>query len=308
MKSIISSVFFILILFKLSASEEVHWIKDLEKAKQVSSRNKNLIVVLVKDDSVWSQKLESLIADLGSLEKNTPSYTLCLLSDEFSKAGRPSILLMHPKYGLIAKMGYVPIDVDGFDNYIKEQVNNFEKIKDVALNAKNFDSKELEKAFLLSKQMESEAFREELFEEGLKRSDTAFFAFEKYEMLINKFPYEDERIKDVKEEIKSKDPKNIQKYHLKLAMLDFLMLAQRDYDEKDVIRPLIDYVNLNGEKDKKSLWKIYMTISQFFLGKKNYKEALIYARESNKKAPRSVKKHIQSSIQYLRRIVNTHNK
>ena len=308
MKPIISSIFFILTLFKLSASEEVHWIKDLEKAKQVSSRNKNLIVVLVKDDSAWSQKLERLIADFGSLEKNIISYTLCVLSGEFSKVDKPTILLMHPKYGLIAKMGYIPVDASSFDNYIKEQVNNFEKIKDVALNAKNFDSKELEKAFLLSKQMEGEAFQEELFEEGLKRSDTAFFVFEKYEMLINKFQYEDERIEDVKEEIRTKDPKNIQKYHLKLAMLDFLILSQRDYDEKDVIRPLIDYVSLYGEKDKKNLWKIYMTISQFFLGKKNYKQALNYARESNKKAPRSIKKHIQSSIQYLRRVVNTHNR
>jgi len=310
MKSIISSVFFILILLKVFANEEVHWLKDLEKAKQVSARNKNLIVILIKDDSFWSQKLERLIAGFGALGKNNLSYTLCMLSlEEISKVyNGPAILLIHPKYGLIAKIGYIPIDAGGLDDYIKEMVNNFEKIKTVALNAKNFDSKELEKAFLLSKEMESVGFQEELLEEGLKRSDTAFFAFEKYEMLINKFPYEDERIKNAKEEIRSKDPKNIQKYHLKLAMLDFLTLSKAGYDAKAVIKPLTDYASLCGEKDKQNLWKIYMTISQFFLGKKSYRESLNYAREANKKAPRSVKKYIQSSIQYLRRKVNIHKK
>ncbi len=306
MKSIISSVFFILMIFKAQANEEVHWFKDLEKAKQVSIRNKNLILVLSSDNSFWSQKLKRLITEFAALEKNGSTYTFCTLSKAHIKG--PGILLMHPKYGLIAEIGYIPVDAVGFNNHIKKLVDDFEKVKGIALNAKNFDSKELEKAFLLSKQMGSSVFQEELLEEGLKRLDTAFFAFEKYETLINRFPYYDERINDVKEEIRTKDPKNIQKYHLKLAMLDFLTLAKSGYKSEEVIKPLIDYINLYGEKDKKNLWKVYMTASQFFLGKKNYNESLNYAREANKKAPRSVKKHIQSLIKYLRRKINTRNK
>ena len=311
MKSIISSVFFILIFFEIQAGEEVSWFKDLEKAQQVSSRNKNLILVFANDNSYWSQKLKGVITDFAALKKNETAYTFCMLfSNDLSKTyiKDPGILLMHPKYGIITKIGYIPVDAVGFDNYIKKVVEDFERIKAIALNAKNFDSKELEKAFLLSKQMGSKVFQEELLEEGLKRFDTAFFAFEKYETLINRFPYYDERITDVKEEIRSKDPKNIQKYQLKLAMLDFLTLAKAGYDSEEVIKPLVDYANLYGEKDKKSLWKIYMTISQFFLGKKDYNKSLIYAREANKKAPRSVKKHIQSLVKYLRRKINTRNK
>jgi hypothetical protein len=305
MKTIITAIFFILASLKIIAKDDAIWLKNIEKAKQVSCRNKNLIILVVKDKSKWGQKLEKLVVDYSTKENKAALYTFCTIDEkEFIKEDlNPTlkIILMHPKYGVIANMGYLPFEVKEFDNYLNSQIKNFETIKDVALNVKNFDSKELEKTYLLSKQMGCSAFQTLIQEEGNNRSDTAFFSFERYEMLIHKFSYDDERVKIARKEVEEKDYKNIQKYHLKLAMLDFLNLAKEDKALSLVIQPLVYYINLYGEKDKKNLWKVYMTISQFFLGKKEYSKALEYARLSNKKAPRSVKKHIQSSIKYLRR-------
>ena len=313
MKTIITSVFFILTsVMPTVAKDNDFWCKDLENAKQLGVQNKNLIVMVVKDSSYWSEKLEMLVRDFSHVNKNATKYTFCtLFSDSFSDPilkHVPNIVLMHPEDGIIARIGYMPMDMTNLENYIKTQVKNFDKIKETALNAKKYDSNELEKAFLLSKQIGCSAFQNQLIEEGSKRLDTAFFAFEKYEEVLNKFSYDDERVKFFREEVELKDPKNIQKYHLKIAILDFLKLSDGNYEPKNIIKPLLNYIEVHGQKDRKSMWKIYMTISQFFLGKKDYYQSLYYARLSHKKAPRSVKKHVQASIKYLRRKVNIYSK
>jgi len=295
--------FFLFFIHHIFAKEEILWLTDLEKAKQVGKRQKKIIIVVLQDQSSWSKKMEKIFSDPVFSEGGL-NFTFCKLA-ESKENDLPKIVMMHPKDGVIAKMGYLPLHADEVSDFLLAQVENYEQIKQVALNAKNYNSKQIEKAYLLSKEVGCEAFTQKLFEEGLQCLDTAFFAFEKYEELSEKFSPSDERVKSLRAEVINKDPKNIQNYHLRLAVLDFYHLAKMAVQPEVAIAPLLEYIGEYGSKDRENIWKVHMTISQYYLGKKDFVNSLKYARLSYKKAPRSVKTHIQLSIKYLRRKVNT---
>lgn len=278
----------------LFSQEKIAWYQNLEKAKSIAMKGKKPLLVFFADSSICAQKMQEIFQAPSFQDKGRDLFTFCLLDTK----ELPKVVLIDPEYGRITKMGYIPSSKVDYLQLMQEKIQIYLQIKKAASRPNEYN---LEKIYTQALKLDCEYFQEKLLEAGLKQDKGIFFLLAQYENLLKKYPLYHQNLQRIQEEIEKKDPKNLQKGHLKIAMLHFQTLALQGAPTKEVVAPLIEYVQKFQKKDRKNLWKVYLTISQYLSVQKKYPKALTYARLSYKEAPKEAKKNILSCIKYLKK-------
>jgi protein disulfide-isomerase len=287
----------ILFCFNILYAETITWYSNLEKAKQIALKSKKPLLIFYKDQSSWSFKMEKLFEDPFFQKKAKSLFAFCKLDKKSSNSSfAPKITLLDLDYDVITEVGYMPFSSEKYLAYLQEKIVNYLQIKQVALSSKSID---LKKAYLNAIELGCLHFQKEILNKGVSQN-IPFFLLAKFESLLQASSMEDAEMFAIKEQMQKLDPKNLQKLHYGIAILEFQKLAFSPAGEKEVIVPLLNYIEQYGKKDKKDLWKVHLTISQYLSGKKKYHKALFYCRESYKSAPKKIKRKILETIKYLK--------
>ena len=138
-----------------------------------------------------------------------------------------------------------------------------------------------------------------------KKQESVHFLLEKYQQYLQK--EKKEKAFAIKREIISRDPMNIHKAQLQLAIIDFHHLAKQDEKEDVAIQPLLSYINEYGKQDKESIWRLEMMICHFLSLKGNNEKALDHARLAFKVAPHIIKKRDSRNNYCIERTVRKLN-
>lgn len=113
----------------------------------------------------------------------------------------------------------------------------------------------------------------------------------------------DPEIKRLRKEILSRDPKNKDGAHLRLAILDFRVLSNRHKvrdNSNEAIEPLLEYVKEFKNKDKENIWQVEMMMAQYLFSRNKYELALNHAEASYETAPEIVKSEIGQTVEYMK--------
>jgi hypothetical protein len=195
-------------------------------------------------------------------------------------------------------MGYMTVGPEKYAKKILEIMELYTELKkkDLAF----LSSFDLKSAYERAKSWGNELLKEKALNAGLKKEDNLYFLFEKYLSLLKSGNKKE--ADDIKKQIIEADPNNIQNSCFRLALIDFEVLIKTKsiHEPEEIIKPLVEYINEYGKKDKDNLWRLEMVISQFLGSKGLFKDALRHARASCKAAPSIIRKEIVQTILYLK--------
>jgi hypothetical protein len=310
-------IFMFLVFFiNFSFSEEVDWVKDYKKAFIIAkNENKNVFVFFnsskepfcskKNDEKEFLKKINSffVLVDIDISEEALFNQNFIQnknLKKTYKIEEVPFVFILDEEEHVITKQSYSSLLERGSENLLKRlaDYNDFKKQKFSYLNIDD-----LIENYEKVKSLGFEGLKIKIIQEGMKNIEDPFFRLEQYALLLNNNDLME--AEELKKEIIANDPNNLKKGHLKLALIDFEFFAKdtRIKDPEVVIKPLVEYINLFGKKDKRDIWFLEMTISHFFNKKGLLKEALLHARVSYKTAPVSLRKDIAKIVLCLKKKV-----
>lgn len=265
----------------------------------------------------WSEKLErEILSDPAFLEPLREELQFVWLTcPEENKKCSPELQGLKTRYGVeefptlvlvtpyqeeMFKVGYLPLAPKEFASRLKQMVGDYRELFGRVENETPLTLEELEALYIKARDLKSAHYKEKLMKAGLAKDSGTFFLLEKYGELVD--AGKKQEAADLREQIIDRDPKNLKGSQLRLAIFDFQTRALR-LKRKDspftVVKPLVEYVEKFGEKDKENLWKVQMMMAQYLFAKNEVKEALSQAEASYQSAPEASKKEIAETINYL---------
>ncbi len=319
------SLSLIILLFSfLHGTDTYYWKEDYQKTISTAKESKKALIIafLGTDWCPWSEKLESDVLmkekfleglrdeaifvrlDFPEYGKGEVNKELARLKEKFKIAEFPTLLLLDEEENEIIKLGYMPMQPEEFSLYIKKMLADWSFVKKAtAAGCDLLKEDALESLYLKAKSSGFNGFKEEILEKGLALARGPFFVMEKYATLIEcGKKMSKPEMQTLRKEILKRDPHNKKGTQLKLAVLDFQVLANKKnqkYDPKVIIEPLKEYVKKFGAKDKENLWHVEMMMAQYLYSKKMVENALSHAKASYEAAPSDAKSEILETINYL---------
>lgn len=311
-----------------SDQQKYYWKENYQEAFALAKEGqKALLLVFVGSDwCPWSEKLqeevlvnETFLKELSNdvvfvwvdfpekLEQPEDKKSENLrLKNKFAVHEFPSLVLMDLSEQEITKLGYLPMPPQEFSVYLKGLLSHYRELQPLVEGPqlKDLNEVRLEEIYTKAQCSGFNRFKDMILEAGLKRNKGPFFLLEKYTTLLEcGKKKKDLEVQTLRDEIIKRDPKNEKGSHLRLALLDFQLLATK-YKKKDktetVVEPLMEYVKRFGSKDKENTWRVEMMIAQYLFSKKIIGSALEHAKASYDTAPDILKPEIEETIKYLK--------
>lgn len=324
MKNKVLLIFFIFFSFSNLSSEEVAkitWEKEYNEAKSIAKK-KNLPLLLFFSGSDWCPWCKKMKKDIfenpGFIEEVGDSFVFCVIDfsltkkdekdalkdslvKEYGVEGFPMVVLVDVNKGMISKVGYLPVDGREYALHLKELVKDYYQVEKTFKQSSSLSEKQWEQLDQTVKALGCPYYLQKVEKEGLEKCMGPYFLLEKYESALKNNGFSDPNSKVLREKIKQKDPHNVYGSHFRLAVLEFKILSKElSTDPKKVVEPLVQYISIFGDKDKKDLWKIHLLIAEYLFSKKESKAALYHAKLSFQNAPEIVRKDLAETIGYLR--------
>ena len=297
----VKKLFFLFIASaSLAFASDAFWAKDFEVAKKEAINTNRFLVLFFSGSSVE----EEIIRKEDFQEAVKPFFVFFKvdvsnekdLKENYNVRSSPALVIVHPQKGKIASLEYFLEDSTAYSKRLKDAIEQYKTIEKSLKD--QITEEDIELLYEKVKQLGCDFLQEKLFSLA---EDSTFVLFEKYSNLVMERGYFDKEAEEMRKKLKEKDPFNVKKIYLKLAILDFQALANDESVSFDrAVSPLLDYISNFRKKDKENVWKIEMMISQYFFSRGVFDKSLQHARLSYKAAPSSVRKHIAESITYIK--------
>lgn len=287
------SIIFLFLSGVLFASPQVT--KDYSKGRDIA-QGYDLPLALVFTGSDWSEHSKTLIEELFEKlpselifvqvdfpEINTQSEAILIqnrvLKEKYGVENFPTIVLLNSKEEEISRMGYPIKGVGDFGKHLKEVGRRYyllEKKFEEAKQSKKVG--ELKYCYEEARSMGAKSLARTILNMG--GDVVPELMLEKYITLRG--TEEGNALRAALNAIESKEIAS------RLALLDF--------QEKNSVKPLEQFIDEFGEKSADHCWKMHLVISEFIEDKE---EALEHAQVSHRFAPGEEKSNIAKVISRL---------
>ncbi len=298
------------------------WSEDFSKALNAAQKNGRplLLAFMGSGWCPWTEKLdreilsEPAFLDLGKNQMNLvwlncPSQRSATspqvqeLKTRYGVDELPTLVVISPSQEEMFRLGYLPLTPGEFAAHLETMIADYRQIqaKIDGQDLSNLPLDELETLYVKARELNNSRYLNNLMQQGLSKDIGTFFLLEKYtELLKNGNKPEAELLR---EKIIERDPKNLKGSQLRLAILDFQTKAQnlkKKANPRTAVKPLLEYLQKFGAKDKENVWKVEMMMAKFLFTKNEVKEALQHANASYNSAPEINKAEIAETIDYLK--------
>lgn len=239
--------------------------------------------------------------DLELIQQNTK------LKNRYKIRSFPTVIIMDHNEQEIDRLGYLKGGGKAYREKVFQVLKNFEIYKESIdkLNKGLSSQLDLESLYKTAKKLNSTEDVAKILNEGLKQN-SLFFLVEKYQALAEAGKRKTQKALSVKEKVLDSDPEDHEGWHYRLAVIDFQSNLKSASDEQNILstlKPLTDYLSRFGNTNNKNTWKIQITVAQTLLSHNRNKEALSYAKQSLRFAPKNRKSEILQAVRYIQNLI-----
>jgi protein disulfide-isomerase len=224
------------------------------------------------------------------------------LLKKYSVHGYPTLILINPQEQQIGITGYRPGGGQDYADHLLKMVNEYSDYKNKMSRLDNteYNGKDLKRLYQQSQELGLKADSAHIIERGIQSDLPHFFLAEQYRSLVKQGKSQDQNTAELKHKLLESDPNNANLIHYQVAVIDFEESSEKMCQGKctpdTCVKPLLTYLKKFGPDDKQNEWRLNMIISQTYLDKNRFKEALRYANTAMATAPDNMKPEIASSI------------
>lgn len=310
--------------------EGVEWLNSYEKALAESEQSNRPIVILFtgSDWCGWCKKLEKEVFNTREFAQRTSDKFVFLMLDfpmytrqsgaqkahneklkkQFGVRGFPTVILLDEKQQKITSTGYQAGGGRKYADYLIKVVADYEgyKAKQERAAANALNPEELEELYQQARELGQTDDIDAIVKLGLDCESPGFFLKERYLSLVNEGMIHTKEAQNVRTRLLATDPDNKAGHHRRVAIIEFQRLAEdlevSSGDAWTACKPLLEYIDNYGNKDKDHLWRLQMTVAQTLLNRDHVDEALAYAKHSYDAAPIPMKETIAEAIRQIEHI------
>lgn len=310
-------------------SSHVKWHTNFQDALRLSQSTSRPIVLFFTgtDWCTWCNKLERESLDTADFVQATKDKLIFVkldfpmktkldpdttkqnqeLQKKFSIRGYPTLILLDPKQQQIGVTGYRVGGGKQYADHLLRMVDEYTgyKLKMKNVHSKKFTGKELKRLYQKAKEIGHDEDASLIVRVGMKSNLAHFFMTEHYRFLVDRGQKDDPSTLSLKKRLLASDPNNSYLTHYQVAVIDFEDNCERmDYEgfsPNVCVGPLIAYIKRFGTTDKDNMWRLNMVISQIYLDKNKYPEALKFAEASKNTAPTNMQADIDLAINNIRK-------
>lgn len=323
----------IILPFTTASAATVTWLTNYEQAVNQSKETSKPIILFFtgSDWCPWCTTLEEEVLDTSDFAEaagdkfifvklDFPQYSPQdaavsaqnkQLQRKYDIRSFPSIVIINSAQQQIGVTGYRAGGPKAYAAHLLNIVNSYSGYKDKLgkLGQTKLSSDDL-KALLAKAQelnLVDDALR--IVNAGLQSDQKLIFQIERYRFLAEEGQIHSDEAHKLRKQILESDPKNDQKAHFQVAVIDFEAYSEgmerENYPPEIAVAPLQTYIDQFGTNDKENLWRLQMLISQTYLDKNKLSKALQFAQRSFETAPQSVRNEISTSIQNIQAQIAT---
>ncbi|CDZ80372.1 Disulfide bond reductase DsbH precursor [Candidatus Rubidus massiliensis] len=314
---------------------KINWLNSYEVAVNESKSSKKPILLFFtgSDWCSWCHKLENEALNTEEFAKEASNRFIFVkidfplnnsipphvsaqnkqLQKKYDIKGFPTIVLLDSNQQQIGTVGYRPGGGKAYATHLFKMVSDYQQYRNQMQNvdnASNHSYNHLKKLYEKSKELALENEAQTILKIGMKIKDNQYFLTERYRFLAEEGKIGDPEALTIKQQLLASDPKNENKIHYQIAVIDFEKACENmDKDKtsiQKVVQPLTEYIDKFGKADPHNLWKLQMIISQMYLEHNNLNEALRYAQYSYQTAPDTVQHEIATAIKGLEHRLSAH--
>lgn len=298
------------------------WSEDYPATVREAKANEKVIMVAFMGSGwcPWSEKFErEILNDIHFTEQLKDEVNFVWLScpresaranvdirqlkERFGIDEFPTLVFINSQEEELFRVGYLPLSSHEFAAKLRQMIRDYLALwsRVEKKGSEPFALDELKSLYQKASSLNSYHYKERLMQMGLAEDRGTFFLLEKYAELAESG--EKTESAELKQKIIERDPKNLAGSQLSLAILDFqtksALLKNRE-NVKSVIKPLVEYIQRFGKRDRENLWKVQMMLAQYLFSKNAIPDALAHAAASYKSAPEEKKAEIAQTIDYLK--------
>ncbi len=307
---------------------QIQWLTSYEEAvKQSEATGRPIALFFTGSDwCTWCKRLEQEVLHTSEFGHMTADRVIFVeldfpmhkpldpqlarqnqqLKDKYNVQGFPNLVLTDSKGKRIGEMGYQKGGGEKFGRQLLAKVSSFRdhdaSIKD--LGKQRLTHAELRDLYQKARELGHRDDIVSILEKGLKNDKDNFFQLEKYRFLLSEGEMHDREALVLRNRILSGKDEALRAAHYNVAIIEFEALHDQMKRNKThaalAVAPLVDYVERFGNEDVDNVWRMQMTISQVYLEKNAYPEALRYAESARSAAPAQVQPNIDKAITYIK--------
>lgn len=227
------------------------------------------------------------------------------LQKKFDVKGFPTLVIIDKNEQQIGTVGYRPGGAKAYAEHLIQMVKDYNQYRQKVGEAegRNLSSTDLKSLYQKASELGQGEEAAKLVALGIKSDEKIYFLLERFRALALEGHINTSQAQTVKREIQSLDPNNEKETQYEIAVIEFESFSEdmaRDLATPEfAVAPLIQYIQKYGKRDKTNVWKLQMAISQVYLEKNKYQQALDHARASYDTAPDQVKSDIEIAVKNI---------
>lgn len=318
-------------------SKKILWMSDYDKAVTLAKSSSKPVVLFFtgSDWCSWCAKIEKEVLNTSEFSDAISDKMLFVkidfpnrtkldqkiveqngnLQKKFMVKSFPTIILIDPEQQLIGMTGYRAGGGKPYAQHLMRMVNEYTAYKKQRerLGSHSFTGKELKRLYQKARELGLENDAQILIGVGVNSDQSHFFLTEQYRNLVNNQQIQSQEAQKVKKQLLEGDPENQNLTHYQVALIEFEALSEEalegELDPNKAVLPLVTYIEQFGSEDQENLWRLHMVISQVYLEKNKYQEALKHAQSSYAAAPPSIQPELSIAIKNIQlRLASETNK
>lgn len=227
------------------------------------------------------------------------------LKKKYNIRGYPTLVILDPHLQQVGVTGYRPGGGKQYASYLFNMIDNFKNYKQnmQGIGHSQLSGTELKKLLEKAHEFNQDSDATQIVKAGLNSDQKLFFQTERYRSLVEEGqPHHPEAVA-IRQQLLAADPNNVQHIHYEIAVIDFEALCEGLNKENSspflTVAPLVAYIEKFGSGDNEHIWRLQMLISQVFLDKNQFGEALKYAQSAYESAPQSLKPELATAVKNI---------
>lgn len=301
----------------------IQWMTNYEKAlDQAKATDKPLLLFFTGSDwCSWCNKLEEEVLvkkefadavgdqfifvrlDFPLYHKvdNQLSQQNQKLRDRYNIKSFPTLLVLDDHEKVMGKSGYMEGGPKRAAPQLLAMIKGYAEYRKKCdeLDRSKLSHAELRTLYEKAQSLQHSEEASELLALGLQNDHDEYFLCEQYRNFCDEGQGHTKEALSIRNSILEKDPSNLKHTHYKIAVIEYQSMPDEASPEA-TSAPLVAYLDKFGTTDKENRWKVEMTISQTYLAKGRFAEALEHAEVARESAPAAVKGDVEKAIEQIK--------
>lgn len=279
------------------------WMQNYEKAHVHAQQTDKPLLVAVLGSSLcpWSQRFQEEIVACPEFLDALEGHFVCAAARQEQipqfTGDIPCILIQSPYGEEIARRTYLPIDSTRYGRLCLESARIFEKCKKLPLET--LPENILEPLYKEAVNASCIDLSQHILSIAMQQGRMLFAVFEEYKCLVMAGKRKKDRALRLREELLGRDPRNIRGMWFQIAYLDFFDRDSKARELKDVLEPLVRYIDMFTKVQDPYLWQAEMIASEYLFVHGHAHKAIKYAKKALQKAPLEHKERVIAALAYM---------